>query len=355
MGFNSWLMQRLNLEKPLIVAPMAGGPSSPELVAAASAAGALGSMGAAYSTPQAIVEFAAKVREYTDRPFAINLFAPHAQPTVSDAHIARAIAATRPYRAELGLAQPTLSPPYEEDFIPQFEAVLRVKPAVLSFVFGLLPEVCVVAAKQHGIAVVGTATHPAEARALAKAGVDAIVLQGIEAGGHRGMFNAGDADPELLLADVLKSCVSDIELPLIAAGGLMTPGDVQAALGGGAQAVQIGTAFLACREAGTSAPYKAKLLEADTRNTRTTRVFSGRLARGIENRFMAEMEARLEAVLPFPAQNKFTRDLRTASAAHGSSDFLSLWAGTGNGALWQGPAREVIEFLTKESKASVLF
>jgi nitronate monooxygenase len=336
------LMAILNPKRPLIVAPMAGGPSSPELIAAACHAGALGSMGAAYLAPQAIGAFAAKIRAQTNRPFAINLFAPHKQPEVAEDRIATAIAATAPYRRELGLPTPELSPPFEEDFDLQFEAVIRAKPAILSFVFGLLPRHCVEAAHKDSIAVVGTATTAEEALALQEAGVDAIALQGIEAGGHRGIFDPDAEDSEIGLFDLLDACVPKIDCPLIAAGGLMTAGDIRKALGKGARAVQLGTAFLACREAGTSAPYKARLLEAPMRTTRTTRAFSGRLARGIENRFMTEIDAQPGSILPFPAQNKFTRDLRGRSTEIGSSECLSLWAGTGAGDLWTGTAGDLI-------------
>ncbi|NTJ65429.1 nitronate monooxygenase [Agrobacterium rhizogenes] len=339
---DSNLFQQLGLRHPLIVAPMAGGPSSAELVAAASAAGALGAMGGAYYNAAAIEAFAAQVRQRTDKPFSINLFIPHSIPEVAAGRVERAAEATARYRQELELASPRLAPPYEEDFDTQFEAALRLKPACLSFVFGLLPADHVQEAKKAGIPLIGTATTLEEARALEGSGVDAIVLQGFEAGGHRGIFDARAADPEIGLRDLLDQCVGIIRVPLIAAGGIMTTGDIRAALQAGAQVVQMGTAFLACSEAGTSAPYRKKLLETPDRKTRTTRAFSGRFARGIENRFMDEMDGKPDAILPFPAQNKFTRDMRGASTAKGSPDFLSLWSGTGKGELWQGSAAELI-------------
>ena len=139
------------------------------------------------------------------------------------------------------------------------------------------------------------------------------------------------------------SSVSKLGTQLIAAGGILDSNGIQAALRKGAQAVEMGTAFLACHEAGTSNPYRAKLLDPSGRKTRTTRVFSGRLARGMENRFMEEMQTR--SIFPFPAQNSFTRDIRSASAAKRSADFLSLWSGTGKGNLWQGSVAELIERL----------
>lgn len=335
-------LARLGLKHPLIVAAMAGGPSSPELVIASSAAGALGSIGAAYSSPAAITEFVDKVRAGTDRPFAINLFIQHPQPQIDAATVERAVAATAKYRAELDLPAPQFAPPYEEDFDQQFEAVLKAKPAVLSFVFGVLPAEYMRTARESGMLIIGTATTPEEAEALGESGVDAITLQGFEAGGHRGIFDPSAADTELSLRDLLTRTLPKAKVPLIAAGGIMTAVDIRSVLAMGASAVQMGTAFLATAEAGTSAAYRAAL-QGTERATRTTRAFSGRFARGIENRFMNELDA--AAAMPFPAQNKFTRDIRGASAAKGSADFLSLWAGTGKGELWQGSAADLIEKL----------
>ncbi|HEV7318452.1 MAG TPA: nitronate monooxygenase [Ensifer sp.] len=335
-------LTNLGLKYPLIVAPMAGGPSSPELVAASSAAGALGSIGAAYSNPAAIADFVEKVRARTDRPFAINLFIQHPQPQIADTMVERAMAATAQYRAELGLPAPQFAAPYEEDFDAQFEAVLRARPAGLSFVFGVLAADHMRAARAAGMLIIGTATTTEEAQALQESGVDAITLQGFEAGGHRGIFDPEAADREIRLEELLAESRRKVKVPLIAAGGIMTAADVRAALAKGASAVQMGTAFLATTEAGTSAPYRATL-RGHERATRTTRAFSGRFARGVENRFMIEMAP--DAVMPFPAQNKFTRDIRAASTAKGSSDFLSLWAGTGKGELWQGAASDLIGHL----------
>jgi nitronate monooxygenase len=344
-GSQSDLLQKLGLKHPLIVAPMAGGPSSVELVAASSTAGALGSMGAAYSNPVAIAQFSDAVRQRTDRPFAINLFIPAPVPRIDRSQVERAIEATARYRAEFDLPAPDVAPPFEEDFDAQFEAVLKAEPAVLSFVFGVLPAEHSRAARNAGIVLIGSATTFAEAQALDDSDVDMIALQGFEAGGHRGIFDRNAADQEIPRDDLLAQSAGRIRAPLIAAGGLMNASDICAVLRAGAQAVQMGTAFLVCAEAGTSAPYKARLLDPAGRPTRTTRAFSGRLARGIENRFMDEMTAKADAILPFQAQNKFTRDIRNASAARGLADFLSLWAGSGRGDLWQGSAAALIDQL----------
>lgn len=325
---------------------MAGGPSSVDLVVESSEAGALGSIGAAYFPSPGIAEFVEQVRARTTHPFAINLFLPHLIPRVASEKIESAIGATQKFRDELHLPKPKLEPPYEEDFDLQFDTAVELRPAALSFVFGLLDPHYVQEAHKHKIVLIGTATTVDEARALEATGVDAITLQGIEAGGHRGIFDTNAKDPEVKTLDLLRQCVGNIRVPLVAAGGIMTRQQIGEALSLGATAVQMGTAFLACREAGTSAPYRAALLASPVRETKTTRAFSGRLARGIANRFMAEMEAQgSDAILPFPAQNKFTRDLRAASSKRNSADFLSLWSGTGAGALWTGNCRDLISTL----------
>lgn len=338
-------LKRLHLKVPLVVAPMAGGPSSPELVTASCQAGALGSIGAAYSSGKAIEEFVSKVQMWTNKAFAINLFIPHKEPSISEVQFAKALQATAPFRKQLALPDPVLQPPYEENFEEQFASLLKIKPAVFSFVFGILKPEYVQAAKKENIFLLGTATTLEEALALQDSGADAVTLQGFEAGGHRGMFDAHTADPEIQIMNLVEQCRGKVKIPLIAAGGLMTSQDIKAALSKGASAVQLGTAFLACKEAGTSAPYQKALLSTGDRKTKTTRAFSGRLARGLENLFMLEMDQHPEAILPFQAQNKFTRDIRGASAKMGSSDFLSLWAGTGSGKLWTGSASELIQQL----------
>lgn len=339
------LSKVLGLKYPLIVAPMAGGPTTPELVVASSEAGALGFLGAAYLSATDIKSTATKIREQTKKPFGINLFIPSRLERVSVESVSLAIQTTEKFRNELKLPMPKLEAPFEEDFDAQFDAVLAVKPNVLSFVFGLLSENYLKEARKASLFVVGTATSADEALKLQESGVDAVIAQGFEAGGHRGIFDAKAEDPGTPTLELVRQIKSKLKIPVIAAGGIMTSNDIQRTLREGADAVQMGTAFLATREAGTSAPFRKKLLEASIRKTKTTRAFSGRFARGIVNRFMQELDSKPNSILPFPAQNKFTRDLRKASSESGSADFLSLWCGSGNGELWTGSASELVEKL----------
>ncbi|GAA5513405.1 nitronate monooxygenase [Deinococcus carri] len=335
------LMQRLGLRVPIVQAPMAGGPSTPELAAAVSQAGGLGSLGAAYLTPAQLREAAGAVRRLTDRPFALNLFVPEPRPAVTEEEVAAAVADLVPLHAELELPPPALPERVREDFEAQFEAVLEVKPAVFSFAFGRLGRPEMAALQAAGTLVIGTATGVEEARALAADGVDAVVAQGGAAGGHRGGWGQDELADTLALTRAVAEAVA---LPVIAAGGLMNAADVRAALDAGASLVQCGTAFLRATEAGTSAPYRSALAAAQPGATTLTRAFSGRLARGLANRVTAEVGR----PLPYPLQNGLTRPLRTAAASAGRAEFLSLWAGEGAHRGREGKAAEILGDLWPE-------
>ncbi len=348
------LLRRLALELPVVQAPMAGGLTTPELVAAVSNAGALGSFGAGYLTPEAIGTAVAAARRLTDRGFALNLFVNRPE-TASAAQIDRANALLAPYRRELGLdpglasggPQPTPPP----DLDAQIAAVLAARPAVFSFTFGIPTPEVLAACRAAGIITIGTATTLAEGLALEAAGVDAVMAQGAEAGGHRGSFLAPPADSLVGTLPLVSLLVARLRLPVIAAGGIMTGAAAAAMLRAGAQAVCLGTAFLACDEAGTNAAYRAALQRSEAAETALTRAFSGRLARGLANRFLREMAAH-EAELPgYPVMNALTRDIRTAAAEQGRPEFLSLWAGQAAPLIRARPAAELLRALAAEMGA----
>lgn len=333
---------------------MAGGGDTPELVAAVSGAGGIGFIGATYLAPEKIPEAAHAVRERTDRPFGINLFAPLASPAnVGNAE--RAVARVAPYYAELGLPPPEIPAPQSLPFDEQLGAALESGAAAFSFTFGLLPPAAIDAIKSRGLLLLGTATSVEEAVALEAAGVDAVVAQGSEAGGHRGTF-LGEFESAMIGTMALVPQVVDaVRLPVVASGGIMDGRGIAAALALGASAVQLGTAFLTCDEAGIPDVYKERILAANDRETRLTRAFSGRLARGIVNRFMAEVDdgAAADSILPFPLQNALTRPMRTAAAKQGRSEFLSLWAGQGTRMARRQPAAELMRLLAEETDAVV--
>jgi nitronate monooxygenase len=346
------LSKRLRLEHPIIQAPMAGGGDTPRLVAAVSEAGALGSIGAAYLTPQQIAESAQAVRSLTSRPFGINLFAPVRAPErAGDAR--RAVERVAPHYAELGLPAPVPPSPPADSFPAQLAAALETSATVFSFTFGMLPPSAVEAVKRRGMFLAGTATTVEEAVALEKAGVDAVVAQGSEAGGHRGSFAADFESSMVGTMALVPQIVDAVRVPVVASGGIMDGRGIAAALALGAGAVQLGTAFLTTEEAGVPECYKQAILDAREHETRLTRAFSGRPARGIVNRFMQQVDRDPEAILPFPLQNALTRPLRTAAAKAGRAEFLSLWAGQGLRMARREPAARLVARLAAETDAAV--
>ena len=343
----SSLMGRLGIEHPIIQAPMAGGATTVDLVVAVSDAGALGSLGCAYSSPDVIRETARAVRARTGRPFALNLFAPQpAMETAADA--GRMIRILEGVHAELGIEPPSVPASGGIDFAAQLDAVLETDAPVFSFTFGLLPDGAIEALHARGALVIGTATTVDEAVALEAAGVDAIVAQGSEAGAHRGTFSASFEAAMIGTMALVPQIVDAVSVPVVASGGIMDGRGVAAALALGAEAAQLGTAFLTSDEAGIPAAYKQAILDAREDQTRITRAFSGRAARGIVNRLMADIDREPDAILPFPMQNALTRPARNAAAHQDRADFLSLWAGQGVRMARRLPAGQLVERIVEE-------
>jgi nitronate monooxygenase len=339
-----------NLAHPIIQAPLAGGGDTPELVAAVCNAGAMGFIGAAYLTSKQIEDAAKAVRAKTQRPFGINLFAPIPNPALRDP--TATLARLAPYFAELGLPAPSLPKSIAVPFNEQLPAALESGASAFSFTFGELPAHAVQAIKSRSMFLIGTATTVEEAIALEKSGVEAIVTQGSEAGGHRGSFACEFASGMVGSISLVPQIVDAVGVPVIASGGIMDGRGIVAALALGASAVQMGTAFLTCHEAGVPDAYKQAILTAHEDLTRITRAFSGRPARGIVNRFMNEMESD-DVILPFPLQNALTRPLRTAAAKQGRAEFLSLWAGQGVRLARRQSAQQLIARLASEMDRTI--
>jgi nitronate monooxygenase len=334
----------LDLQHPVVLAPLGGGPSTPELVAAVSSAGGFGFLGAPYLVPDAIRDAIRRIRALTSRPFGVNLFAggwsrerPAAAP--------EALALLAGPHARLGLPPPALPDVPPDPFPAQLEVVLAERPAALGFTFGIPSPGQLGELRARGVATFGTATSVREARMLADAGVDAVVAQGEEAGGHRGTFAVPRDEGLVPTLRLVAAIRREVPLPILASGGLMDAADVRAALTAGAAAAQLGTAFLACPESGASPTYKRALLAAGADRTVLTRAFSGRWARGLANAFTAAGEAQPDAILPYPAQNQLTRAMRQAAAQRGDPEHLSLWAGRGVGRIRELPAAEIVQGL----------
>ncbi|HKO58887.1 MAG TPA: nitronate monooxygenase [Thermoanaerobaculia bacterium] len=330
----------------LLLAPMGGGPGTVELAAAVCNAGGLGAFAGAYLTPAQLRVEIARLRVLTDRPFNVNLFAGgyHREPGRDPAPILRVM---EEVHQALRIAPPELPEIPPDPFEEQLRVVLDAKPAVFSFTFGVPSDSAMRRLKEAGIFIIGTATSAREAELLIEAGVDTIVAQGAEAGAHRGTWVEEGMIPTLELVRLIKG------KPVIASGGIMTRADVQAALQAGAVAVQMGTAFLLCPEAGTSTAYRRALEEA--RESVITRAFSGRAARGLRNAFVDRIAEREELILDFPAQNSLTRPMRAASAAQDNPEYLSLWAGTGAGRAREMPAGELVKELTSTTRGQKPF
>lgn len=332
----------------IIQAPMAGGPTTVDLVVAVSEAGGLGNFGAAYLSPQHIREACAATRARTDRPFGVNLFAPLPDPPPFD--LAAARERLRVYYQELGVPLPDLphAVSQEETFEAQLDAVLAERVPVVGFTFGIPPARSLERVKASGAFIIGTATTVDEAIALERAGVDAIVAQGSEAGGHRGTFAVPFERAMIGTMALVPQIVDAVRVPVIASGGIMDGRGIAAALALGARAAQLGTAFLATPESGASAAHKAALQEAHEDATAITYAFSGRAARGIVNRVLRELEND-PAIAPYPLQNTLTRTMRTVAAAAGKSDYLSLWSGQAPRLARTLPAGKLVRVLEHET------
>lgn len=343
------LLRHLKIAHPVIQAPMAGGGDTPDLVAAVSNAGGMGFIGAAYLTPQQIIAAAKTVREKTQRPFGINLFAPSPS-SVRPKNMERALRRVASFFEELGLPAPSVPEESNIKFQEQLAAVLETEASAFSFTFGILSTDDIAAIKNRGVTVLGTATTVSESIALEQSGVSGIVAQGSDAGGHRGTFQGEFSAAMIGTMALVPQVVDAVKIPVIASGGIMDGRGIVAALALGAAAVQMGTAFLTCHEAGVPDAYKENILSAREDQTRVTRAFSGRPARGIVNRFMREVESETgdDVILPFPLQNVLTRPMRTAAAKQNRAEFLSLWAGQALRLARRESAQELMARLVKE-------
>lgn len=318
-------LQRL-FKFPIIQGPMAGGASSPELVAAVSNAGGLGSFAASLLSPSVMRDQVARIRSLTEQPFLINLFIQET-PSPSASEVAEAALLLKPVWETLGWSELPIPAKWCEDFAAQFDALVALRPAAASFTFGILDPIQVERLHDAGIFVIGTVTTVGEALAWETVGADAVVASGIECGGHRGTFLGPQEEADLPGKVLWPQVAEAVGIPVIAAGGIMTGIDIIEACKLGAQAVQMGSAFLVCSESGIHPTYRQALLAAGDTPTRQTRVFSGRYARGLENRFMRQMEGVAARIPAYPVQNALTTPIRAAAAANGDPGLMSLWAG----------------------------
>lgn len=349
------ILDLLGIEHPIIQAPMAG-PNDAALAIAVTAAGGLGSLPCALMSPQQVQSEWARMSAASDRPYNLNFFA-HQNPAPDAARDAAWRSRLAPYYREFGLdpdmpLTASSRAPFDETLC---QLVERLRPPVVSFHFGLPDEALLARVKATGARVLGCATTVAEAVWLAQRGCDAIIAQGAEAGGHRGIFLSDDVSTQPGLFALLPQVVDAVPVPVIAAGGIADARGIVAALALGASAVQIGTAYLYCPEAKLAAPHRAALMAARDDQTAMTNVFTGRPARGLMNRVMREVGPLSDQAPAFPTAGGALVPLRAATEGQGSGDFMSLWAGQAAGlgrAVAQGlGAQALTQRLAREALA----
>ena len=350
----NFLLDRLGIRLPIVQAPMAG-ISSPAMAAAVSEAGALGSLGVGATDAEGARTMIRAVRERSAGPLNVNLFT-H-RPATADAAVEAAwIERLRPAFEALGATPPAAIREIYKSFVED-EAMLAMlieeRPSVVSFHFGLPRPATIAALREAGITLLASATSLAEARRVAAAGIDAIVAQGWEAGGHRGSFDPQAPDDRLGTLALIRLLAREIDLPVIAAGGIMDGAGIAVALKLGASAAQLGTAFLLADESMADAGYRAALVSEAAHHTTMTRAISGRPARSLANRFTALGEHIAPGEVPaYPIAYDLGKALHTAGKAKGEFGYGAQWAGQGAPLVRAMPAARLIETLAVELDAA---
>lgn len=336
------LINLLGIHVPIVQAGMAGGITTPELVASVSNKEALGTIGAGYMSATSLKETIRKTKQLTDKPFAVNLFSANLESFSTD--IGDMQIFLNRFRKELGLDAGTNSIKTKDYLQEKIYVILEEEIPIVSTAFGVLSSVLIDRLKNNHVKLIGMATNLDEAQQLEEAGYDIVVAQGFEAGGHRGTFDVNKF-PEgcnIGLLALIQEFRSHLTVPFIAAGGIHTKEQIEALLSVGAAGVQLGTRFLVAKEAGTNAAYRAALVKAKAEDTVITKVFSGRPARAITNRFIKESDKSGIGPSPFPIQNELTKDIRGAGKEFSMAAFQSLWAGQGVGAIGKEETVEAI-------------
>jgi nitronate monooxygenase len=323
------LTAKLGIDYPVIQGPL-GGLSSQKLTAAVSNFGGLGSFAAHGLSPGAVKDVIAEIRSLTSKPFAMNLWVSmedEGARTSDENAFNRSLAPLAVHIAALGAPRPEYQPYSWIRFEDQARVLLDEKVPVFSFIYGIPPQEILEECRAKHIVTIGTATTPEEGAALQEAGVDAVVASGFEAGGHRGSFLRAAGDSLMGTLSLVPQIADVVNVPVIAAGGIADVRGVVAALALGAEAVQMGTVFLACEESGASVLHRQALRGKKAGHTALTKGFTGRLARGIHNRLLEELNQEGTAILPYPLQRRLVRNIAIPAEAAGRSDLLPLWAG----------------------------
>jgi nitronate monooxygenase len=352
MWNNTKFTKLLGIDYPIVQGPFGGGLSSVKLTTTVSNAGGLGSFGAQPFSSKEIIETCIDIRKFTNKPFNINLWVNDRDArlaTFDEEDYKKLKELFKPYFNELNLPIPerptNLGPAFEE----QIEAIYEAKPAIFSFVYGIPSSDILENCRRLGIKIVGTATTVDEAIALENAEIDAIVATGFDAGGHRVSFLRSAEDSLTGTFALIPQVADNVKIPIIAAGGIADARGIKAALALGADAVQMGTAFLATSQSNASQDHKDKLFTSDAKYTTLTKVFTGRLSRGIKNRLTEELKNHEDLFAPYPLQGKFMGSLKAYPAsANSNPDFKAYWAGQSASLLKHRDAKILIETLVNE-------
>lgn len=347
------LTEQLMISYPIIQAGMAGGVTTPELVAAVSNAGGLGNVGAGYMSAEDMRQTVHAVYQLTDQPFGVNVFVPEYPETTSDL-IKRTNDILTPVRKELDITSPALESAASSTlFEEQFKVLLEENVPVVSFTFGIPPKGMIEKLKAANKTLIGTATTVEEAVINEEKGMDMVVVQGSEAGGHRGTFTSPFEKGMIGSMALVPQVADRVSIPVIAAGGIMDGRGVLASLVLGAHGVQMGTAFVTSVESGAKEQHKDAILNSTEEQTVVTRAFSGKPARGVDNKFITEMKQH-ESYLPdYPIQNTLTEGIRKAAAQQNKPEYMSLWSGQNTRLSRNINARKIIEHIVKEVNKQV--
>ena len=341
---------KLGIEYPIIQGPL-GGFSSQRVTAAVSNFGALGSFGAHSLAPSAIQEVIAEIRSLTTKPFAMNLWVSMEDEGAATSDVdafEHALSHLASHLDAVGANKPQFSPYKPIRFEDQARVLLDAKVPVFSFIYGIPPKEILEECHREGIVTIGTATTPDEAVALERAGVDVVVASGFEAGGHRGSFLRSPEDSLTGTISLVPQVVDAVQIPVVAAGGIADARGIVAAFALGAEGVQMGTVFLACEESGASALHREAILSGNANRTSLTRGFTGRLARGVHNQVLEEMNRPGVAILPYPLQRALMRNLAVPAQQSGRIELLALWAGQSAGIAQHRDAATLLQSLVNE-------
>ncbi|WP_181347322.1 nitronate monooxygenase family protein [Thalassobacillus sp. CUG 92003] len=349
MWTQSRLLELLNIHHPIIQAGMAGGVTTPELVTAVSNAGGLGTLGAGYMEPEAIRKTIQDIKNLTRRSFGVNVFVPEF-PYATEKEIGRVNQLLAPFRNELGIKDETKPQVDESLFENQIMIIKEQHVPICSFTFGIPDKDIIQDLKDEGIVLIGTATTVEEAILNEQYGMDAVVAQGSEAGGHRGTFSGSYSQSMIGTMSLIPQVADQISIPVIAAGGIMDGRGVRASMVLGAEGVQLGTAFVTCKESGAKPQHKEAILHTKETETVMTSSFSGKPARGIRNAFIERMEGYENDLLDYPLQNTLTKGIRKEAAVQNRSEFMSLWSGQSPRLSQSESAADIFQSIVSQAK-----